>query len=231
MDMIERAFRELYPEKEYNFSGKIKYSGKFRDYNANVRLNSFSREIYFSLSKNWKSVSPDIKIGLLQELMIKLFKQKNHTISMDLYNTFMKNIHIAAPKLESDPKLVEAFNRINDEYFYGMMEMPNMIWGQNSLRKLGSYQYGSDTVSISRVLDDAPRHLLDYVVYHELLHKKHKFSHKNGRNLHHSPEFRKQEKLYTNQPLVEKELTAYLRRQPRNIIQKQKKRYFWEKFF
>ena len=71
MNIIERAFRDLYPEKNYSYSGKIKYSGKFKDYNANVRLNSFSKEIIFSLSKNWKSISPDIKMGLLQELMIQ----------------------------------------------------------------------------------------------------------------------------------------------------------------
>lgn len=214
MNMIERAFTELYPDREFEYDAKIRYSARFSDYNANVRMNVYSKELIFSLSRKWKSVSPDIKIGLLQELMVKLFKNKKKTLSIDLYNQFMKNIHIAAPKLDSDPKLIESFNRVNENFFHGMIDPPNLIWGQLSRRKLGSYQYGSDTISVSRIMQDAPRELLDYIVYHEVLHKKHKFRNKNGRNYHHTADFRRQESRYPEQEDIEKQLTKYLRRQP-----------------
>jgi hypothetical protein len=48
--------------------------------------------------------------------------------------------------------------------------------------------------------------LLDYVVYHEMLHKKYKFVNKNGRNYHHTGNFKKKEKEFENQQQVERRL-------------------------
>jgi hypothetical protein len=235
MNIVEKAFSELYPDREFNYVPKIKYSRRFNAYNANVRMHSVSREIVFSLSRNWKSVSEDIKIGLLQELMIKLFREKERpakrTMNIDLYNAFIKNVHIAAPKIESEPQLVESFNRVNDAYFHGLIDMPNLVFGQNSRRKLGCYEYGSDTITISRILENAPLNLMDYVMYHEVLHKKHKFSNRNGKNFHHTSEFKYQESLFSNQKEVEKGLTEFLRGQRRLQPERKRRGFFGFNFF
>ena len=113
MKLVRLAFETLFPEKKFHYQAKITYSDKFKDYNANIRLDRFSGRLTFSLSRKWKSVSDDIVIGLLQELMLKLFKKKGekkvNTLNMDLYNSFLKNIHIAAPKLDSEPYLIESY--------------------------------------------------------------------------------------------------------------------------
>ena len=82
MTLAEKSFKELFPEKEFNFETKIKYSGKFNPYNANVHYNS--RSIQFNLSREWKKISEDIKIGLIQSLLLKIFKEKGNTINIDL---------------------------------------------------------------------------------------------------------------------------------------------------
>lgn len=215
MSIITDAFEDLFPEKnirDFNFS--VNYNGKFKPYNANVKYtrNSF----VFNLSKKWKNVSREIQIGLLQELLLKAFKAKKSTFNIDLYNNFMKKIHIAAPKTRIDSFLEESFDRINEKYFLGMVEKPNLVW-HSSIRRLGSYEYGSDTISISKVLEN-DLNALDYVMHHEMLHKKLKFNSKNGSCRHHTKAFRELERRFENSHEMEEMLKTITRRAVRKSI-------------
>lgn len=203
MGMVEDAFKGMWPEKEITYDFSIKYSGKFRGYNANVKL--YGNRVTFSLSKNWRPISRDIKIGLLQELMARLFKEKKTTPNIDLYHIFLKKVHMAVPKTKIDPLLGVSFDRVNNEFFAGMVEKPNLRWS-NSFTKLGTYDYGSDTITVSSMLKDAENEMLDYVMYHEVLHKKHKFSSKGGRMHYHTREFRDRESAFPNSSIIERKL-------------------------
>jgi len=206
--MIEVAFRAIFPRKEFDYLPEINYSGRFKGYNANARLQN--KKLIFNLSKNWKNIDNAIKIGLIQELIIRLFRKKAHTFNMDLYNTFLHKVHIGIPKTRIDPMLLQSFVRINAQFFYNTMELPNLIWGTHSIAKLGSYDYGTDTVSMSKILKD-DFELVDYVMYHELLHKKHKFRSKYGRTHAHTKEFKDDEQKFPNAPLLEKRLSRLAR--------------------
>ncbi len=208
--LITEAFQQLYPEKEIKYSVSLKYSRKFKPYNANVKL--YSNKLMFHLSKEWKKISKDIQIGLVQELLTKILKDKKKTMNIELYNLFMKNVHLAIPKTKTDEQLEESFDRINEAYFNGMLDKPNLQWGNSSTSKLGSYEYGSDAITISAIFKNENPKLLDYVMYHEMLHKKFKFESKNTRNLHHSPEFRRMERKFENRDLIEREISRLARR-------------------
>lgn len=221
MNLAQKAFLELFPEKnaeDYDFV--LAYTGHFKPYNANVKYSRLflNKKVYFNLSSKWKTVSEEIQIGLLQELMLKVFRKKKSTTNIDLYNLFLKEVHVSVPKTRVDSMLEESFNRVNEKYFYGMIEMPNLVWGAYSVRKLGSYEYGSDTIKISRVF--YPNHeLIDYIMYHEMLHKKHKFKNKNGRNYHHTNQFRKEEKVFENALIMEKQIACLAKpRRPKRIF-------------
>ena len=209
--LIQEAFQQLYPEKELKYSVSLKYSRKFKPYNANVKLRSDN--LIFNLSRDWKKISKEIQIGLVQELMIKILKnKKNKTINIELYNLFMKNVHLAVPKTKTDEILEESFNRVNEAYFNGMLDKPNLQWGNKSTSKLGSYEYGSDAITISSIFRNENPEFLDYVMYHEMLHKKFKFQNKNGRNFHHSSEFKKMEAKFENRDIIEKEIPKLARK-------------------
>ncbi len=97
--------------------------------------------------------------------------------------------------------LDESFERVNAAYFKGLMQKPLLVWNRTpTLRKFGHYQPGRDTVMISVSLDDpkVPAFVLDFVIYHELLHKKHGATIVNGRRLSHSPAFRADESLFAD---------------------------------
>ena len=217
MKLVEQAFNDIFPEKDLeNYNLKIKYTDKFKPYNANVRYTKNS--LQFNLSKKWRNISKEIQMGLMQGLMLRIFKEKKATTNIDLYNSFMKNLHISIPKINNDPFLGESFNRVNEKYFFGLVERPNLTW-HDSIRRLGSYEYGTDTISMSKVLG-SDTNLLDYVMYHEMLHKKHKFHCKNGRIHHHTKEFREMERKFDNSQEMEERIKSLVR-------PKARKRFVW----
>ncbi len=209
-ELITEAFQELYPEKEIKYNLFLKYSRKFKPYNANVKL--YGNNLTFHLSKNWRKISKEIQIGLMQELLVKILHDKKKTMNMELYNLFMKNVHLAVPKTKTDEILEASFNRVNESYFNGLIDMPNLEWGSDSTSKLGCYTYGNDTITISTIFRNVEKGLLDYVIYHEMLHKKFKFENKNGRTLHHSPEFKRMEAKFENRDFIEKEISKLARK-------------------
>jgi hypothetical protein len=95
--------------------------------------------------------------------------------------------------------LNEIFARVNATYFGGLIPKPTLTWNRTlTARKFGHYQPGCDAIMISITLDDpeVPAFALDFVMYHELLHKKHGFMTVNGRRLSHSQAFRAEERLF-----------------------------------
>jgi len=90
--------------------------------------------------------------------------------------------------------------------------MPNLEWGNNSKRKLGSYDYHTDTISISKIFLDAEQELLDYLMYHEMLHKKLKFKNKANKSYHHTKEFKEKEKDFEEHKEMERKIKDLIRK-------------------
>ena len=204
--LIKKAYTELY-NKEPDFDAKIKYSRAFKGYNANVKYSRALKE--FKLSYNWKEVSDEIKMGLLQHLLNKVYKTNIQTINMELYEIFLRKIPNLTKKTKTHPILEDSFNRMNEEYFNGMVIMPNLEFGDRAFRTLGTYDYTTDTIRLSRVLRKDMM-FLDYVMYHEMLHKKFQYKKTGKRTIHHSREFREWECRF-KEPDIENKLKKFLR--------------------
>lgn len=111
--------------------------------------------------------------------------------------------------------LEDSFQRVNRAYFQGQMPRPLLKWNQSpTVRKMGHYQPARDTVMVSRTLDHArvPAFVIDYIMYHELLHKKHGHTMVNGRRYVHTPAFRREEQLFTQYAEAEKFLHDWVRK-------------------
>lgn len=190
---------------------RLKYSGRFKGYNANVRYGRGWME--FKLSRKWEPISEEIQMGCVQHLLCKVYGLKDHTMYIDMYEDFLKQLSTHAPKDNIDEFLAERFLILNEEYFAGLMDLPNLEWGSFSTTRLGTYDYATDTVRLSTALKD-DLDMLDYVLYHELLHKKHKFSCSSGRTRSHTPAFRADEAKF-RVPDAERKLELFLRGQRR----------------
>jgi len=220
MDIVREAFNQLYPEKPYAYTACVQYSGKYKGYNARIQLERFAKRITLGLSKQWEGVSRDIQLGLVQHLLAKVFREKRKTINMELYTHFLKAVPRTVAKTKSHPLLEESFKRLNEQFFSGLLEQPNLVVGKG-ISKLGHYDIGTDTVSISSILLEH-QYLLDYVLYHELLHKKHQFSGVGQRHTYHGKEFREDEHKFPRAAQLEKELT--------HLVSAHKRKSFWNWF-
>jgi len=209
MDLIEEAYRRLFPEKEFKYVSELNYNLRLADFNANVRFNR--ERITFNLNLQWKDIDDEIKIGLIQSLLLKIFKTKKNTTNLELYHNFIRNIPMLTPKLRTDPLLESSFQRVNAKFFEGKVEPTNLGWGSDSRRKLASYNFHEDEISVSTLFKSAAPEVLDYVMYHEMLHKWQKYTNKNGRNSFHGREFREAERQYPQQQQVEQEIKKLIR--------------------
>jgi hypothetical protein len=217
MDLIQDAFVRLYPQKEFAYETEIYYNRRLSEFNANIALHR--KKIVLKMNLQWKNVDSEIKIGLIQSLLIKLFKVKRTTTTnLELYNSFVRNISKFSLVTKTDPVLEASFERVNDSLLFGCLEKPNFEWGRHSVRKLACYNFHSNTVSVSKVFENAPDHMLDLLMYHELLHKKLQFEHNGGRYSYHSPKFKRLENMYPQKKEVDKEINAHIK----SFLQKEK---------
>jgi predicted metal-dependent hydrolase len=203
-NLAEQAYTGLFPGKENPYDLELVYTGRLKQYGGNVSLRGSYME--FKLSKKWRQISPEIQLGLIQELMLKLLKQKRQSMYIDLYNNFIKSLHIAIPKTKTDPQLEESFNRVNDRYFVGLVERPNLRWGQFSTRTFGTYDFKTDMITVSTVFKDTDIKYLDYIMYHETLHKQRKFFKSGTKTYYHDARFKRLESVFENGAQIEKEL-------------------------
>jgi predicted metal-dependent hydrolase len=101
--------------------------------------------------------------------------------------------------------LTDIFNSLNREYFDDRVASL-VTWGKRSSRyavrkrTLGSYQKKTNTIRINPILDrkKVPRYVIEFVVYHEMLHAVIDTVVKNGRRSIHSKEFNNREHEYSN---------------------------------
>lgn len=108
-----------------------------------------------------------------------------------------------------------SFSRVNATYFDGAMPRPRLTWSRSFTgRKFGHYDWILDTVMLSRTLDaqDVPSFLVDFIMYHELLHKQHGLRWVNGRGYAHTPQFQRDERKFERFEEAEAALERLARR-------------------
>jgi predicted metal-dependent hydrolase len=91
------------------------------------------------------------------------------------------------------------FEDLNRRFFHGLLAPPRMSWSQLRTRRiLGHYDPAHNAIIISRIFDhfSVPRHAVEYIVYHEMLHLKHPVKLRGSRRCVHSAEFQAEEKQF-----------------------------------
>ena len=101
--------------------------------------------------------------------------------------------------------LIEIFSSLNSKYFNDSVSA-YITWGKRSpryavrRRTLGSYQEKTKIIRLNPLLDrrKVPRYVVEFIVYHEMLHVVIDPPVKNGRRVIHSKVFKKREREYDN---------------------------------
>jgi len=95
--------------------------------------------------------------------------------------------------------LEDVFEDLNLRFFDGLLARPQMSWSSERARnRLGHYDPAHNAIIVSRVFDDPriPRFLVEYIVYHEMLHLKHPVKLRGSRRCVHPAEFQAEERLF-----------------------------------
>jgi len=100
---------------------------------------------------------------------------------------------------------------VNKDYFAGKMPKPKLCWSPVRARRIvGTYEEQRDRIVFTRRLDAKriPEYVLDFVMYHELLHKALGTRRgENGKRRMHGPEFRRLERRFPRYREAEEWLT------------------------
>ncbi len=154
--------------------------------------------------------------GLAYILVGKLLRKRIPKGAREVYSAYAKSEHArekaVASKRARGRKVVtssqgtvydldEMFDGLNRRYFDDTIEKPVLTWSaRKTYRILGHHDSTHGHITISRSLDSlsVPRFVVEYIVYHEMLHIAHPTQHKNGRRYNHTPAFRRDEERFEN---------------------------------
>ncbi len=92
------------------------------------------------------------------------------------------------------------FAELNRKYFGGKLQPPRLGWSLVRARTvLGHYDSAHRTITVSRWLDSpsVPQYLVEYLMFHEMLHMRFPTERKGTCRILHSPAFRAAEKQYS----------------------------------
>ena len=160
--------------------------------------------------------------GLARILVGKLFGKKAPPGARDAYESYTGTTDVSeradhsrrsrGRKVVTTTKgefydLDEIFESLNFWYFGGRLQKPTLTWSpRNSFHILGHHDSTHETISISRSLDSnlVPAFVVEYVMFHEMLHIAHPTVKHNGRRYNHTPAFRRDERRFPHFHKAEK---------------------------
>jgi len=209
-ELYSEAFRWFDPKRPvppilvsfYPYIG-INHTIRIRDAEVFVRIGDICREMPLACHK-----------GLAYILVGKLLRKKIPKGAREVYSAYIKSDFIRDKASESKRTrgrkvvttskgsvydLDEIFAGLNRQYFSDAISKPALTWSANkTYRILGHHDATHDHIAISKSLDstDVPRFVVEYVVFHEMLHIYHPTKHVNGRKYNHTPAFKRDEEKF-----------------------------------
>jgi hypothetical protein len=108
--------------------------------------------------------------------------------------------------------LEEIFHRLNQKFFNSELSLTRLGWSlKNSRTILGHYDAGHGMIVINQALDSptAPGHLVEYLVFHEMLHMRFPVERNGHRRVVHSREFRGAERKFPKYEEARKSLKHF----------------------
>jgi len=167
---------------------------------------------------------PLVHEALAEILLCKLFRRRPSHEARDCYLAFARHADTArrieevrrqrGAKLIRPPwgffyNLQEIFDDLNRRFFQGEIRVQLLGWSAvRSRTVLGHYDSAHSSITISRWLDSAraPRYLVEYVVFHEMLHVVYPVGRNGHRRVVHSAEFRAAERRFPQYELARRKL-------------------------
>jgi len=160
--------------------------------------------------------APEQVLGALVSILLhRLYRRRTPGASIETYSRFANSAEIRrkarqvrgqrGKKQLASPKgknfdLESLFRKVNLEYFGDSVRISQIGWSLNrSKRLLGHYDPAHRTIIVTRSLDHPliPQYVVEYVLYHEMLHVIFDDEDGNGRTRIHHKGFREAERRFS----------------------------------
>jgi hypothetical protein len=180
--------------------------------------------ILIRLSDLLEDAPDDAVGGLLRVLLARLLRRRIRAGWHEAYRSYTARADVAEASEEARRDrgrkqlgsplgkvydLDSLFDSLNKKYFDSGLDRPRLGWSlRDSYRTHGHYDAAHRTIAMSRTLDDArtPDYVVEFILYHEMLHVAMPGELRDGRRRHHTPAFRAAEARYPRM----KEAVAWL---------------------
>ena len=185
----------------------------FAGLNHTARLNE--GRLTVRVSDIFTEAPPEVYHSLALILLARLYRKKVDSSHHNTYRSFILQSDIqerarAIRSLRSRARaargsrgrhvdLEELFDALNHRYFRGSLDKPRLSWSARKSRfVLGRYDVTHHTIFISRLFDSPaiPAYVLEYVMFHEMLHVKHQSRIRDSRVIVHTAEFKVEERSF-----------------------------------
>jgi hypothetical protein len=106
---------------------------------------------------------------------------------------------LVAPPQGAVYDLEAIFEDLNFRYFFGLMARPKLGWSLRTSRAtLGHYDPSHHTIVLNKSLDRlaVPKLVVEYIMFHEMLHLRHPVEHNGMRRCVHTREFKQAERQF-----------------------------------
>lgn len=189
------------------------------------------REIVFKISDYLENAPDDVLESLAWYLVSRAVRKRcdpeksrrylHYTRSRELWQA-KRSLYVERSRnLSLDPQgevrdLRSAYAYVNSFYFASKLPELQLAWAAESpRRRLGYYFEPLGLLAVNKSLDSAevPRYVLEFVIFHELLHHVDSMSGRARRRVHHTKMFREQEMRFTHYDDAERWLRRIVARQ------------------
>lgn len=221
LDRLKAVYKEAFRHFEPKRSVPPIHVSFYPYVGINHTIRIRNGEIYVRVGEICRDMPVASHRGLAYILVGKLRGKKIPEGAREVYNDWIKTDKIreraAEQKRERGWKIVTSskgdvydldaiFEKLNAKYFRNRIPKPQLTWSaKKTYRILGHHDAQMDHISISRSLDsrEVPRFVVEYVLFHEMLHIKHPTQHVNGRRYNHTPAFKRDEERFTQYEAAE----------------------------
>jgi len=172
--------------------------------------------VTFKISDYLKDSPEDVLESMAWYLVCRAFRRKCPVGHSERYLVYSRSselwsnvngIYLARSKnLILEPRgkqrnLSSVFDYVNSNYFRGKIRNPILAWvAESPSQRLGFYFAPLNLLAVNTAFDSerVPRYVLEFVVYHELLHHLDATDGKPRRRVHHTKSFKEQERLFSS---------------------------------
>jgi predicted metal-dependent hydrolase len=224
-DIFRRVFGELKPRTQPP-AFEIRYF-PYANIDSTIRLQEGHERVIVKISDLLEGAPAPIQEALAHILLRKLYRKPpaekyNRRYRMYLNRSDVRRKAMVVRQMRGRKRILSAkgtaynleeiFEDLNRRFFGGLLARPQLTWSpRRSRRQLGHFDPAHNAIVISRLFDspEVPRYLVEYIMYHEMLHLKHPVEYRSHRRCVHTEEFRENERrfpFYTQANKLLKEL-------------------------